>query len=148
MTPNRVRERLRPPVAVLLRVVVVTLTLYPALRKFFEYSSRVEQFYTYGMPWPEVAVPVTGIIEVGAIVLIGAGIAGRLGAGALVVGMIVAIVAAGPNPFSLLVLAGSVGILLVGTGPYSYWDPTIGDLLTQLTSRTPIGGASSTEKQV
>lgn len=113
---------------VVLRIVAVTITLYPALRKFLEYSSRVQQFRAYGMPWPELAVPLSGVVELLAIVSIAAGIAGRLGAGSLLGTMLVAIVAAGPNPFSVTVLVASAGITLLGTGPYSYWDPTPSEL--------------------
>lgn len=125
-SPGHRVDRLLPVVS---RVVAVTVTLYPAVRKFTEYPHRVSQFETYGMPWPELAVPVTGLIELVAIVSIGFGIAGRLGGGALALGMVVAIVAAGPNPFSVLVLLASVGIVLTGTGPYSYWDPTLEEVL-------------------
>lgn len=127
-------ERFGRWLPVFLRVVVVTVTAYPALRKFLEYSYRVEQFRAYGMPWPELAVPVTGVVELVAIVSIGFGIAGRIGGSALAFGMIVAIVAAGPNPFSVLVLFASLGIALLGTGPYSYWDPTVGELLAGRTT--------------
>lgn len=111
---------------VLFRVLAVTITLYPAIRKFTEYSYRVSEFQSYGMPWPALTVPVTGGIELIAIISIGFGIAGRFGAGALLVGMVIAIIAAGPNPFSILVLLASAGICLLGTGPYSYWSPTLG----------------------
>jgi len=118
-----------PWLPVLFRVVAVTVTVYPAVRKFVEYSPRVERFAAYGMPWPEATVPLTGVVELVAIESIGAGLAGRLGAGMLVVGMLVALVAAGPNPAILLVLVSSVGVALLGTGPYSYWDPTLPELL-------------------
>lgn len=124
--------------AVLLRVVAVTVTLYPAARKFLEYPYRVAKFEAYGFPYPEVAVPVTGVIEILAVVAIGFGVAGRLGAGALGFGMVVAIVAAGPNPFSVLVLVASAGIVLLGTGPYSYWDPTIREILGTVSSGTGV----------
>lgn len=124
---------------VVLRVVAVTVTLYPALRKFLEYSYRVGEFRTYGIPWPEVAVPLTGVIELVAIASIGLGIAGRLGAGALVVGMVVAVAAAGPNPFNVLVLLASAGICLLGTGPYSYWP---------LSRRSVMGGTERTKGDV
>lgn len=114
---------------VILRVLVVTVTAYPAVRKFLEYSYRVEQFAAYGIPWPEVTVPLTGLIELVAIALIAAGIAGRLGAILLVVGMLVVAVTAGSNPFSIVVLVASAGIVALGTGPYSYWDPTMTELI-------------------
>lgn len=123
----------RAAFVVLLRVIVVAVTVSPALRKFTEYAHRVATFDSYGVPWPELAVPVTGAIEFVAIVAVGLGIAGQLGAGALVVGMLVAIVAAGPNPFNVLVLVASVGVVTLGTGPYSYWDPTLRRVLRSFT---------------
>lgn len=98
---------------------VVAVTLYLPHRKFLEYPYRAGESRGYGIPWPEVGVPLTGIIELDAIVSMG--IAGRLGAGALGMGMIVAVVAAGPNPFTVLVLFASASICLLGTDPYSYW---------------------------
>lgn len=127
-------------VRLLLRVLAVTVTLHPAARKFFEYSYRVEEFSSYGMPFPELAVPVTGVIEILAIVSIALGIAGRLGGSALAVGMVVAIVAAGPNPASVLVLLASAGITVLGTGPYSYWDPAFGELFDAVTASKAVPG--------
>lgn len=119
---------------VVFRVVAVVLTAYPAVRKFTEYPARVDAFEGYGLPFPELAVPFTGIVELVAIVSITFGIAGRLGAGGLAVGMVIAIVAAGPNPFSVLVFVSAVGIAVAGTGPYSSWDPTLGDLVGRLSA--------------
>jgi uncharacterized membrane protein YphA (DoxX/SURF4 family) len=119
---------------VVLRVIAVTVTLYPAVRKFLEYSYRVQRFASYGIPFPELAVPLSGVVELLAIGSLTIGVAGRLGAGTLVVTMVVAIASAGPNPFSVLVLAASAGIIVTGTGPYSYWDPTLSDLLGVVTT--------------
>lgn len=119
---------------VVLRVVAVTVTLYPAVRKFLEYSYRVQRFASYGIPFPELAVPLSGIVELLAVGSLTVGVAGRLGAGTLVVTMVVAITSAGPNPFSILVLAVSAGIIVTGTGPYSYWDPTLSELLGVVTT--------------
>lgn len=113
---------------VLLRVFAVTVTVYPAVRKFFQYSNRVSEFGGYGIPWPEVAVVLAGVVEVFAVVSLAFGIAGRLGAVTLAGTMAVAIVFAGPNPFSTVVLVASLGLCVLGTGPYSMWDPTFGDL--------------------
>jgi uncharacterized membrane protein YphA (DoxX/SURF4 family) len=147
---NALTEKLRrflpeirrfPPV--IFRVLAVTITLYPAIRKFSEYSYRVSQFEAYGIPLPGLAVPVTGVVELVAIVSIGVGVAGRIGGIALALGMIVAIVAAGPNPFSVLVLLASLGVVLLGTGPYSYWGPSVGGLLAGRTPNsltTAVGG--------
>lgn len=124
---------------VVLRVVAVTVTLYPAVRKFLEYSYRVQRFASYGIPFPELAVPVSGIVELLAIGSLTLGVAGRLGAGTLVVTMVIAIASAGPNPFSVLVLAASAGLIVTGTGPYSYWDPTLNDVLSVVTTKVSGG---------
>jgi uncharacterized membrane protein YphA (DoxX/SURF4 family) len=104
------------------------VTAYPAVRKFTQYGYRVEEFAAYGIPWPELAVPVTGAIELVAIALLTVGIAGRLGAGMLTAGMLVVAATAGSNAFSIVVLVASIGVLVLGTGPYSYWDPTRAEL--------------------
>lgn len=114
---------------IVLRGVAVTVTVYPAIRKFTQYSYRVQEFASYGVPFPELAVPVSGAVELFAVVSIAGGIAGRLGAGSLLVTMVVAVATAGPNLFNGLLLVAAAGILVLGTGPYSYWDPSFGELL-------------------
>jgi len=104
-----------------LRVLAVTITVYPAIQKFLAYSSQVDEFAAYGIPWPAVAVSLSGVVELVAVVSLAFGIAGRLGAGTLASTMLVAIAAAGPNPWNVLVLLASAGVCLLGTGPYSYW---------------------------
>lgn len=91
-------------VPVLCRAVAVALTAYPVARKFLQYSDRVSQFETWGFPFPELAVPFSGVVE------------------------IVALVTAGPNVFIGLVLGSSIVVTVLGTGPCSYWDPTLADL--------------------
>jgi len=122
---------------VVLRVVAVTVTVWPAIRKFTQYSYRVQEFTSYGVPFPELAVPVSGAVELFAVVSLAGGIAGRLGAGSLLVTMVVAVATAGPSPFSGIVLVASAGILALGTGPYSYWDPSLGDLLDATAATLP-----------
>ena len=136
-------EHLGQRLPIIFRVLVVTVTVYPSVRKFLEYSYRVKQFAAYGIPWPEVTVPLTGLIELVATALIAVGIAGRLGAVLLIVGMIVVGVTAGSNPFSIAVLVSSTGIVALGTGPYSYWDPTI----TELVRRSNETGESKSIEQ-
>ena len=51
--------------------------------------------------------------------------------------MVVAVVTAGPSLFSALVVVASAGILVIGTGPYSYWDPPLGNLLKTTTAGLP-----------
>lgn len=119
---------------VVLRVIAVTVTVWPAVRKFTQYSYRVQEFASYGVPFPELAVPVSGAVELFAVVSLAGGIAGRLGAGSLLVTMVVAVATAGPSLFSGLMLVASAGILVLGTGPYSYWDPSLGELLNATTA--------------
>lgn len=113
---------------IVLRTLAVTITVVPAVAKFLAYSSQVDAFASYGVPWPAVAVPLVGVVELLAVVSLSFGIAGRLGAGALVVTMLVAVVAAGPSPFNVVVLLASVGVCLLGTGPYSCWNASVTDL--------------------
>jgi len=85
-----------------LRAVAVTTAAYPAVQKFLEYSSQVSQFAAWGVPVPAVAVPLSGVAELFAIVSLAFGIAGRLGGATLGVTMVVAIAAAGPNRFNVV----------------------------------------------
>jgi len=85
-------------------------------------------FAAIGVPWPAVAVPLSGVAELFAVASLALGIAGRLGAATLGSTMVVAILAAGTNPFNVLVLLASVGICVLGTGPYSYWSLSVSDL--------------------
>lgn len=110
------------------RAVVVLVVSVPAARKFYAYADRVAQFDAWGVPAPEVAVLAAGTVQVLALVAILFGIGGRFGAGALAVVMTVAMAAAGPNPFNGAVFLAAVTLTLLGTGPYSYWDPSLSDL--------------------
>ncbi len=106
------------------RALVVWQLAWPALSKFVLYASRVEHFrHDYGIPAPEVLVPVVGAFELTAVVAALFGIAGRFAALPVIVIMLVAFAAAGPNRGSAMVLIGSVGIALLGTGPLSLWQP-------------------------
>lgn len=120
------------------RLIAAMLTTYPAARKFVAYTDRVEQFAVWGVPYPELAVPLSGVVEVVAIVSLVLGIGGRFGALALGGTMIVALLTAGPNVFIALVFVSCIVVVVSGTGPYSYWDPTVAELgrLLRLTGDT------------
>jgi hypothetical protein len=51
------------------------------------------------------------------------GIAGRSASVPVIVIMLVAFVTAGPSGGNVMVFVGSLGILLLGTGPLSLWRP-------------------------
>ena len=106
------------------RFLVVWQLAWPALSKFVIYGSRVEHFrHDYGIPLPGVMVPVVGTFEMAMVVAALFGLAGRLAAVPMLVIMPVAMATGGINEGNIMVLIGSVGILLVGTGPLSLWEP-------------------------
>ncbi len=107
----------------LLRVLVAALLVLPATGKFLDYGGQIEFFASLGIPAPEILVLVVGTVELASVVMLLLGIAGRVAALALVGVMLVAIVTAGANPLNLAILLGSLGILWLGTGPYSLWEP-------------------------
>ena len=109
-----------------LRFLVVWQLAWPALSKFVLYGSRVEHFrHDYGIPLPEVMVATVGTFEMAMVVAALLGVAGRLAAVPMLVIMPVAMVAGGLNEANALVLFASVGILLLGTGPLSLWNPAL-----------------------
>jgi uncharacterized membrane protein YphA (DoxX/SURF4 family) len=105
------------------RAMVVWQLTWPALSKFVLYDSRVEHFrHDYGIPFPEVMVPVVGTFETAMVIAALFGLAGRLAAIPVIAIMLVAITTGGLNEGNVMILTGSVGILLLGTGPLSLWD--------------------------
>ncbi len=106
------------------RALVVWQLAWPALSKFVEYGSRVEHFrHDYGIPEPEVLVPIVGLFETAAVIAIVLGAAARLAVIPVVVIMVVAIATAGPSGGNLMVLIGSLAILVLGSGRWSLWRP-------------------------
>jgi putative oxidoreductase len=106
-----------------LRAVVALVVAAPATGKFLDYQGQVAFFASLGLPAPELTVILVGAVEVAALVMLVLGIAGRVAAAALVVVMLVAISTAGANPLNVVVLLGSLGVVALGTGPYSLWQP-------------------------
>ncbi len=95
----------------------------PMSQKFLDYSGQVAFFTSLGIPQPGVMVIISGLVELAALLMIGLGVAGRLGALMLLGNMTVAVIAGGLNPLSGLVILGCLGVLLLGTGRYSLWQP-------------------------
>ncbi|WP_435157712.1 DoxX family protein [Haladaptatus sp. DFWS20] len=116
-------SQLRKWLPLLLRILVAAIVTLPAVGKFLDYGGQVEFFASLGIPAPEILVLVVGTIEAVSVLMLLLGIAGRVAALALVGVMLVAIITAGVNPLNLTVLLASVGILYLGTGPYSLWEP-------------------------
>jgi uncharacterized membrane protein YphA (DoxX/SURF4 family) len=108
------------------RFLVVWQLAWPALSKFVLYGSRVGHFrHDYAKPFPDVMVPVVGTFEMAMVIAALFGLAGRLAAVPMLVIMPVAMAAGGINEGNVMVLIGSVGILLLGTGPLSFWNPAV-----------------------
>lgn len=117
---------LRRWLPLMFRALVVWQLAWPALSKFAIYGSRVEHFrHDYGIPFPETMVPVVGAFELTMVVAALLGIGGRLAAVPMLVIMPVAMATGGVNGGNVMVLVGSVGILLLGTGPLSLWEPRV-----------------------
>ncbi|WP_458187305.1 DoxX family protein [Haladaptatus sp. NG-WS-4] len=115
--------QLRRWLPLVLRALVVVIVAIPAITKFADYAGQVDFFTSLGIPAPGVMVLVVGVVEVASVVMLALGVAGRVAALALTVVMLVAIVTDGANPLNVTVLLASLGILSLGTGPYSLWQP-------------------------
>lgn len=110
-----------PPVV--LRAIVVLILGPSAVGKFVLYSDRAANFAEYGIPAPEITVLLVGVVQLLAVVTILAGAAGRLGALVTIPIMVTAMVVDAPNAGNVLVLTGCVGLVILGTGNYSTWEP-------------------------
>ncbi len=109
------------------RALVVWQLAWPALSKFVAYGSRVEHFrHDYGIPAPDVLVPIVGFFETVGVVAILLGIATRVAAVPVVMIMLVAMATAGLSGGNLMVLVGSLVILVLGSGRWSLWQPEQG----------------------
>lgn len=108
------------------RVILLWQLTEPALSKFTAYESRVLHFrHDYGIPWPELMVPVVGAFELAAVGAVAIGFLPRLLVLPLFVIMPVAIVTAGPESGNLMVLGSAIAIAVLGTGRLSVLDPSL-----------------------
>ena len=99
---------------VLLRAVIVYVVIGPATQKFFDYETMVGFFTALGIPAPEVMVVFVGVIEMSAVILL---------ALVLAIEMVVAMLTAGRNTNNTVVLLSCLGIVALGTGAFSLWQP-------------------------
>ena len=109
-----------------LRAGIAPVLVAAAVVKVANYGHRVDSFASHGIPAPEVMVPLVALVELAAAVSIGLGIAGRLGAAVVLPVMVTAMVTVRVGPLNVFVLVGCLGIVLLGTGRYSLWDPELG----------------------
>ncbi len=105
-----------------LRALVVWQLAWPASSKFVDYSSRVRDFEDHGIPNPEAWVLIVGSFEVVALISAVTGAAPRIAMLPMIPIMIVAIGTAGLESGNAMVLAGCLGIVLFGSGPFSLWN--------------------------
>lgn len=112
----------------LCRAVAVLIVAVPAVGKLYQYSHWVARFDAWGILWPEGTVILVGVVQISAILSLLFGIAGRVGASVLAVVMIVAMTTAGLDVMNAFVLGSSMVLVVLGAGPYAYWDPQFSDL--------------------
>jgi putative oxidoreductase len=77
------------------RVVTGLFFVSTSLGKFFDYSSEVDDFRGFEVPWPEVAVPLVGVVELVGGLLLVVGLLTRPAALALAFNMVGALATAG-----------------------------------------------------
>ncbi|WP_266080422.1 DoxX family protein [Haladaptatus caseinilyticus] len=115
-------SQLRNWLPLVLRILIAATLALPATGKFLDYGGQVEFFASLGIPAPGILVLLVGVAELASVIMLLFGIAGRVAALGLIGIMLVAIIIAGANPLNLTILLASVGILALGTGPYSLWE--------------------------
>jgi putative oxidoreductase len=124
-----------PAATVLVRVVVGGVFLSEGIQKFlFPAALGVGRFAKIGIPWPGFTAPFVGVFEIGCGALLLFGLATRLAAVPLIIDMLVAIATtkipmllaqgfwhtAHEARVDVAMLLGSLFLLLVGAGPWSF----------------------------
>lgn len=96
----------------------------PATDKlFFNNAGQVGAFTSLGFASPETVVLLLGIFELVAMFSLALGIGGRVMSIAVIIEMLIAISYVGIKPNNVVVLLCAIGILLLGTGANSLWQP-------------------------
>lgn len=127
------RQALSDWLPLALRGLVVVMLGPAGVLKFVDHSGEAANFAEWGIPAPEITVLLVGAIQLPAAVMIALGIAGRVGALVVIPIMITAMATAGVVVTNVLVFLACLGILALGTGRYSLWQP--GDELVAQTTR-------------
>jgi CDP-diacylglycerol--glycerol-3-phosphate 3-phosphatidyltransferase len=124
---RRLRERILrlatgwlPP---LLRVVVTLVSIQFLLPIVFEASLRRSLLAWPGSPWPILTADLLGVLALLATVLLALGILGRLAALGLLAPTTMTVVALGMTWPNGILLAGTVALMLSGSGFWSLWQP-------------------------
>lgn len=96
----------------------------PATDKlFYNKTGQIAAFTNLGYSNPETVVLLLGLFELAAMIAFTLGIGGRFMAMAVIFEMIVAMNQVGIRPNNVAVMACAIGILLLGTGAHSLWQP-------------------------
>ncbi len=82
-------------IATVIRVVTGLFFVSTSTGKFFDYSKEVDEFRSFEVPWPEVAVPVVGVVELVGGILLVVGFLVRPAAFVLALNMVGALATAG-----------------------------------------------------
>lgn len=96
----------------------------PATDKLFYNKAAQAGFFTnLGYSNPETVVLLLGLFELAVMIAFTFGIAGRFVAVAVLIEMAVALIQVGVRPNNIAVIVCAIGILLLGTGAHSLWQP-------------------------
>lgn len=107
----------------LLRTAVTLVSIQFLLPIVFETSLRRSLLVWPGSPWPGLTADLLGGLALLATVMLALGMLGRLAALGLLAPTTMTVVAAGLNWPNGLLLAGTVALMLSGSGFWSVWQP-------------------------
>ncbi len=88
-----------------------------------EPAGQVAQLARAGYPWPEAALAAIAVTQAGSLVLLALGGAGRLAALVALAPLALAAPAGDMTPLRAAGLASVLGLLILGTGAWSLWQP-------------------------
>lgn len=110
---------------VVLRGVAAVVLLPAALEKFLGYGTQSDVFVALGVPMADITVLVVGIVELVVGLALVFGVLSRLAAVTAVVVMVAAITFVGIVPSNAVVLLAGLGIIVLGPGRYTGWNPEL-----------------------
>jgi CDP-diacylglycerol--glycerol-3-phosphate 3-phosphatidyltransferase len=108
---------------VMLRIGMVTIAVGLVLPALQSAANRVALFGWPGVPFVKVTATVISLIALAAIVMLILGAAGRLAALGLLSAAMANIHTRGLGLANGFLLAASIALMLLGSGPFSYWRP-------------------------
>lgn len=115
----------------LTRAAVCVVFVVSGVTKFAMYPEQVELFVEWGVPFPEILVPVVGAIELAGGIATAVGFLARVAAAVLASVMVVAFLTAGPNGLNIVSFA--LCVVVAALGPRGWYVLTERGALNRLT---------------